>query len=58
MNANYTTPATARIAAFVGAVLTSAMVLGSTVAGMQPRDDANASLLALQRTTINTTAVR
>jgi len=34
------------------------MVLGSTVAGMQPRDDANASLLALQRTTINTTAVR
>ena len=58
MNANYTTTATARIAAFLGAVLTSALVLGSTVAGMQPRDDANANLLALQRTTVNTTAVR
>ena len=58
MNANYSTPATARIAAFLGAVLTSAIVLGSTVAGMQPRDDANANLLALQRTTVSTTAVR
>lgn len=58
MNANYTTPATARIAAFLGAVLTSVLVLGSTVAGMQPRDDASANLLALQRTTVNTSAVR
>ena len=58
MNANHKTPAAARIAALLGAVLTSALVRGSTVAGMQPRDDANANLLALQRTTANTTAVR
>ena len=58
MNANHKTPATARIAAFLGALITSALVLGSTVAGMQPRDDANANLLALQRTTVNSTAVR
>ena len=57
MNANYTTPA-ARIAAFLGAVITSAVVLGSTVAGMQPREDASASLVALQRATSNATAVR
>jgi hypothetical protein len=56
MNATYTTPATARIAAFVAAVLTSVVVLGSTVAGMQPRDDASASLVALQRA--NAIAVR
>jgi hypothetical protein len=58
MNANYTTPATARIAAFVGAVIASVIVLGSTVAGMQPHDDANARLLAFQRATATTTAVR
>jgi hypothetical protein len=58
MNANYTTPATTRIAAFLAAVITSAVVLGSTVAGMQPHEDANSSLLALQRTSASTTAVR
>jgi hypothetical protein len=58
MNASYTTPATARIAAFVAAFLTSVVVLGSTVVGMQPHDDASASLVALQRATVNATAVR
>jgi hypothetical protein len=58
MNANYTTPAATRIAALLGAVITSAIVLGSTVAGMQPRDDSGAHLFALQRATANTSAVR
>jgi K+/H+ antiporter YhaU regulatory subunit KhtT len=58
MNASYTTPAITRLAAFLAAVLTSAVVLGSTVAGMQPREDAGASLIALQRAATNTTAVR
>jgi hypothetical protein len=57
MNANYTSPA-ARIAAFLGAVLTSAVILGSTVAGMQPREDASASLVALQRATAHANAIR
>jgi hypothetical protein len=58
MNASYTTPRTARIAAFFAAVITSAVVLGSTVAGMQPREDLNASLIALQRAGANSIAVR
>jgi hypothetical protein len=48
MNANYTTSVQARVAAFVGAVLTSAVVLGSTVAGLQPKDEA-LHLMALER---------
>ena len=48
MNANYSTSVQARVAAFVGAVLTSAVVLGSTVAGMQPKDEA-LHLMALER---------
>lgn len=58
MNAPYTTPASARIVAFIGAVITSAVVLGSTVAGMQPRNDLDASLIALQRATASATATR
>ena len=58
MNAIYTTPAAARIVAFVGAVITSAVVLGSTVAGMQPRSDLDVTLIALQRATANATATR
>ena len=58
MNAHYTTPTAARIAAFFAAAITSAVVLGSTVAGMQPREDLNASLIAVQRTTAGSTVVR
>ena len=39
MNATYTTSLQTRLVAFAVALLTSAVVLGGTVAGMQPRDD-------------------
>lgn len=58
MNAHYATPATARVVAFFAAAITSAVVLGSTVAGMQPREDLNASLIAQQRTAATSTTVR
>jgi hypothetical protein len=58
MNATYNTPARARIAAFVGAVLTSAVVLGATVLGMQPKDGFGGSTIALERITVKPTAVR
>jgi hypothetical protein len=58
MNNQATTSLRTRIAAFFGAVITSALVLGSTVAGMQPRDDAASSLIALQRAAANATSVR
>ena len=51
-NATSTASVTARITALVVAVLTSAVVLGSTVAGMQPRDDAGMQVIALERVTV------
>jgi len=57
MNANFSTPVKARVAAFVGAVITSALVLGSTVAGMQPKDGA-VHLAALERAAASTTLTR
>jgi hypothetical protein len=61
MNANFSTPFSttvkARVAAFVGAVLTSAVVLGSTVAGMQPKDGA-VHLMALERAAASATVTR
>jgi hypothetical protein len=57
MNANFSTPVKARVAAFVGAVITSALVLGSTVAGMQPKDGA-VQLAALERAAASTTVTR
>jgi uncharacterized membrane protein len=57
MNAHYSTPAKARVAAFVAAVLTSVLVLGSTVAGMQPKDEA-LHLMALERAHGSATVTR
>jgi len=57
MNAHYSTPVKARVAAFVGAVITSALVLGSTVAGMQPKDEA-LHLMALERAHVSATVTR
>jgi len=57
MNANYTTSVQARVAAFVGAVLTSAVVLGSTVAGLQPKDEA-LHLMALERAHLTAAVAR
>ena len=56
MNAHFTTSLPSRLTAFAVAVLTSAVVLGSTVAGMQPRDEAaSTQLIALDRITIRAT---
>jgi hypothetical protein len=52
MNATYTASFTARVTAFIVAVLTSAVVLGSTVAGMQPRDESGMQVIALERVTV------
>jgi hypothetical protein len=52
MNANYTTSLQARFAAFAVALVTSVVVLGSTVAGMQPTDEFNTSLVAMERVVI------
>jgi hypothetical protein len=52
MNANYSTPARVKLSAFVGAVIASVVVLGSTVAGMQPTDEFNTGLVAMERVVI------
>jgi hypothetical protein len=58
MNATYTPSLQTRLTAFVVALLTSAVVLGSTVAGMQPHDESsNAQLITLDRVTIRATSV-
>ena len=46
MNANYSTPARVKLSAFIGAVVASVVILGSTVAGMQPTDEFNGHLVA------------
>jgi hypothetical protein len=55
MNATYTTSLPARFAAFAVALLSSAVVLGSTVAGLQPRSDDATQVVALERITITAT---
>jgi hypothetical protein len=52
MNANYSTPARVKLSAFVGAVIASVVILGSTVAGMQPTDEFNGQLVAMERVVI------
>jgi hypothetical protein len=52
MNANYSTPARVKLSAFIGAVIASVVILGSTVAGMQPTDEFNAYLVAMERVVI------
>jgi hypothetical protein len=55
MNATYTTTLQTRLVAFAVAVLTSAVVLGSTVAGMQPDEQSSTPVVALERVTITAT---
>jgi hypothetical protein len=61
MSADFSTtfspPVRACVAAFVGAVIASALVLVSTVAGMQPKDGA-VHLLALERAAAGATVTR
>jgi len=49
---NWTTTFTAKAAAFALAVVTSTLVLGSTVAGLQPQGDASLQVVALERVTV------
>jgi hypothetical protein len=57
MYATDTVSVAAKLAAFAVAVIASAVVLGSTVAGMQPREDANQNLASLERVTITATRI-
>jgi hypothetical protein len=57
MYATDTVSVAAKLAAFAVAVIASAIVLGSTVAGMQPREDANQNLASLERVTITATRI-
>lgn len=58
MNANFTAPAKTRIAAFAAAVLTSAVVLGATVLGMQSGSQtADLQVVALERVVVSAPAV-
>lgn len=47
-----TLTATARLTAFAMALAASAVVLGSTIAGMQPGDHTGLEMVALERVTI------
>jgi len=52
MNSLTTLTSSSRLAAFALAVVTSAVVLGSTVAGMQPAADEGLQIVALERVTV------
>ena len=55
MYATDTVSVAAKLAAFAAAFVTSAIVLGSTVAGMQPRTDGSQNVVALERVTVTAT---
>lgn len=58
MNANFTTPITARVAALAAAILTSSVVLGATVLGMQSGNTiADLQIVALDRVVVTAPAV-
>lgn len=52
MNSLTTLTSASRLAAFAMAAVASAVVLGSTVAGMQPAADSNLQVVALERITV------
>ena len=58
MNANFSAPTRTRIAAFAAAILTSTVVLGATVLGMQPGNAAaELQVAALERVVVTAPAV-
>jgi len=58
MNATFTVPTATRIAAFAAAILTSSVVLGSTVLGMQSGTQAaDLQVVALDRVVVTAPAV-
>ncbi|HQR19609.1 MAG TPA: hypothetical protein PLE54_05220 [Burkholderiaceae bacterium] len=56
MNANFTTSLQTRLIAFAVAVLASTVVLGSTVAGMQPSAESTMQVIALDHVTVRATS--
>ena len=52
MYATDTVSVAAKLAAFAVALVANVVVLGSTVAGMQPTDEFNGQLVALERVVI------
>jgi len=58
MNATFTAPTRTRIVAFAGAILTSSLVLGATVFGMQAGSPtADLQVVALDRVVVSAPAV-
>lgn len=57
MNAKFAAPTATRIAAFAAAVLTSTVVLGATVLGMQSGSHAADLQVALDRVVVTASAV-
>jgi hypothetical protein len=55
MYATDTVSVATKLTAFAVAVIASAVVLGSTVAGMLPREEANQNVASLERVTITAT---
>ena len=55
MYATDTVSVAAKLAAFAVALVANVVVLGSTVAGMQPREDASQNVAALERVTVTAT---
>lgn len=56
MNANFTTSLKTRLIAFAVAVLASTVVLGGTVAGMQPSAESTMQVIALDHVTVRATS--
>ena len=57
MNANFTAPTATRIAAFAAAILTSTVVLGATVLGMQSGSQPADLQVAFDRVVVTAPAV-
>jgi hypothetical protein len=57
MNATFTAPIATRLAAFAAAILTSTIVLGATVLGMQPGQDSTLQVVALERVVVTAPAI-
>ena len=57
MNATFTAPIATRLAAFAAAILASTVVLGATVLGMQPGQDAAVQVVALERVVVAAGAI-
>jgi hypothetical protein len=55
MYATDTVSVATKLTAFVVALVANVIVLGSTVAGMQPREDASQNVAALERVTVTAT---